>query len=153
MTAFAQTNAIDSLPVYKRFPDVPPFTITRVPDSTQFSKADLHKNQNTIVMVFSPDCEHCQHATEDMLSHFNLFKKVQIVMATPLEYRFIVPFYYKYQISKYPNITIGRDPTYFLGQFYSVHNYPAIFLYNKKGKFVKSFEGSVPFTKIASYLK
>lgn len=103
-------------------------------------------------MVFSPDCEHCQHATEDLLKHFDLFKNVQIVMATPLEYKFIPSFYKKYRLADYPNITIGRDPNYFLGSFYEVHNFPSIFLYDKKGNFVEVFEGSVSFEKIAKKL-
>ena len=138
--------------MYKRYPTIPPFTITKVPDSTKFTKADLKKKQATLIMIFSPDCEHCQHATEDMLAHFSLFKNVQIVMATPLEYQFILPFYSAYKIAAHPNITMGRDPSYFLGTFFSVHNFPAIFLYDKKGKFVQSFEGSVSFEKIATYL-
>ncbi|MCP9750239.1 thioredoxin fold domain-containing protein [Ferruginibacter sp. HRS2-29] len=142
----------DSLPIYKRFPAVPPFSIVRLPDSTRFVKADLKKKKATLIMIFSPDCEHCQHATEDLLKHAGLFKNVQIVMATPLEYQFIVPFYEKYRLAEHPNITVGRDATYFLGQFFSVHNYPSIFLYDKKGNFKEGFEGSVSFEKIATYL-
>jgi thioredoxin-related protein len=142
----------DSLKVYERFPDVPPFKITRLPDSTQFSKSDLQKKTATLIMVFSPDCEHCQHATEDLLKHIDLFKKVQVIMATPLEYRFIEPFYTHYKIADYPGIVIGRDPTNFLGSFFGIKNFPSLFLYDRKGKFVQAFEGSVSFEKIASFL-
>lgn len=153
LSANGQTNTDDGTPIYKKFPDVPPFTITALPDSSKFAKADLKRNRYTLIMIFSPDCEHCQVATEDMLAHFDKLKKVQIVMATPLEYRFIIPFYEKYQLKKYKNISIGRDPTYFLGQFYGVTNFPSIFLYDKKGKLIQNFEGSVSFEKIAEFLK
>lgn len=103
-------------------------------------------------MVFSPDCEHCRHATEDLLAHMPLFKNVQIVMATPLEYRFIMPFYLAYKIDRYPNIIMGRDPAYFLGSFYHVKNFPSIYLYDKKGKLSHAYEGSVSFAKIAGDL-
>ncbi|MDB5202552.1 MAG: redoxin protein [Ferruginibacter sp.] len=145
-------QATDSLPVYQRFPTVPPFSIMRYPDSTKFVKDDLKEKQPVLVMVFSPDCDHCQHATEDLLRNMDKFKKVQIVMGTPLAYNFIKPFYDKYELSKYPNIFIGWDASYFLGTFYGVRNYPSLYLYDKKGKFVKGYEGSVSFAKIAEDL-
>ena len=35
-----------------------------------------------MLMVFSPDCEHCQHETEEIIKNIDQFKKYQIVMAT-----------------------------------------------------------------------
>lgn len=148
-TAAAQT---DSLPIYKRLQDIPPFVLTKAPDSTSFSKEDLKKRKATLIMIFSPDCDHCKHATKDLLEHYRLFKDVQIVMATPLDYKFVLPFYKEYNIASYPNITMGRDKTYFLGTFFSITSFPAIFLYDKKGKFKEAFNGSVSFEKIAASL-
>jgi hypothetical protein len=142
----------DSLPVYERFPTIPPFSIMRLPDSSKFTKADLKKKKATIIMIFSPDCEHCQRATEDLLAHAALFKNVQIVMATPLEYQFITPFYEHYKLAQQHNITVGRDATYMLGTFYQIHNFPSIYLYDKKGNYKEHFIGDVSFEKIATYL-
>jgi cytochrome oxidase Cu insertion factor (SCO1/SenC/PrrC family) len=147
--ATAQT---DTSLLYLKFPTVAPFTIIKVPDSTKFTKADLKKKKAVLIMGFSPDCEHCQHETEQLLAHIDLFKKVQIVMITPLDYKYILEFYNKYELAKYPNITIGRDPIWFIGNFYGIKNFPAIYLYNKKGKFVQAFDGSVPVEKIADAL-
>ena len=147
--SFAQTAVKDSLPVYERFPTVPPFKIMTVPDSAAFTKDNLKKKKAVIIMVFSPDCSHCQHETKDLTAHMDLFKDVQIVMASHLDYNEILKFYKDYNIAAYPNITMGRDGEYMLGTFYSVHSYPSIFVYNKKGQFVKSFDGSYPIEKIA----
>jgi thioredoxin-related protein len=142
----------DSIPVYKRFPTVPPFSIMRYPDSTAFAKKDLPGKKPVIVMVFSPDCHHCQAAAKDLLANMELFKKVQVVMATPLAYSYITPFYNEFKLGDHPNITIGWDAGNFLGTFYGVRNYPSIYLYDKKGRFVESFEGDVSFKKIAESL-
>jgi thioredoxin-related protein len=146
---FAQA---DTSLLYLRFPTLPPFKITKVPDSTVFTKDDLPKKRATMIMIFSPDCEHCQHETRELIAHMDLFKKVQIIMTSPLEYYYLNKFYEDFGIAQYPNITIGRDPGYFLGTFYKVHSFPSIFLYDKKGNFVKSFDGSVPVEKIAEAL-
>lgn len=155
LTLFVTSSAEaqnDSLPIYKKFPALPPFEMVTIPDSTSFKKADLENKKATMFMVFSPDCDHCQHATRDLQKHMDLFKKVQIVMVSSMPYNIIHSFYDEYAIAKYPNIIMGMDASYFFGTFFSVHNFPSVFLYDKKGLFVKGFEGSVPFTKIAESL-
>jgi thioredoxin-related protein len=149
-TASAQES--DSIPIYKRFPKVPPFTIMTVPDSMTFIKEDLKKHKETIVMIFSPDCEHCQRATKDLEAHYSLFKDVQIVMASPLDFNLIKKFYDVYNIAAFPNIKMGRDGSYMLGSFYKITSFPSIFVYDKKGNFVEKFEGDYPFEKIAKVL-
>ena len=146
---FTQT---DSSLFYLSFPTIPPFSIIKVPDSTRFNKDDLAKKKATLIFIFSPDCDHCQAETKLLIANINLFKKVQIIMASPLEYKPIKQFYEDYKIAAYPNIIMGRDPSYFFGTFYKVRSFPAIFLYDKKGDFVKAFDGSVPVTQIAAYL-
>ena len=147
--AFTQET---TAPVYKQFPQVPPFDIVRVPDSTNFRKADLKKRKPTIVMVFSPDCDHCKHATKEMLAQTKLLKKVQVVMASNIPYAYIKQFYEDYGIAKYPGITMGWDQNYFLGTYYQVHNFPSVYVYDKKGQLVQEFIGTVPFEKIAELL-
>lgn len=153
IVGFQQADAQqDSLPIYKRFPDVPPFSITKVPDSLKFTKDDLKKRRATVIMIFSPDCSHCKLATKDLIEHIDLFKKAQIIMVSSLDFDLIKKFYEEYKIADQPNITMGRDGTYFLGTFYKIHNFPSIFVYNKKGKFVEFFEGDVKMEKIAASL-
>jgi thioredoxin-related protein len=147
----AQT-AIDSLPRYKRIPTVPPFKLVTAPDSIVFIKDELKKKRATVVMVFSPDCDHCVHSTEDLLAHYNLFKKVQIIMATSLAYVYVKNFYTDLKLVDYPNIKVGFDPAYFLAGFYDVRTYPAIFLYDKKGNFKKAFDGNTKWETIAAAL-
>ena len=103
-------------------------------------------------MIFSPDCEHCIHSTEDLLAHDDLFKNTQIVMATSLSWEHIQKFWQDHKIADHPNIRVGLDNNYFLGQFYQLHSFPAIIVYNKKGKFVTFFDGSVKWEKIAKAL-
>lgn len=147
--ALAQT---DSTPIYLRFPTIPPFSITKISDSSVFTKADLVKKKATVIFIFSPDCEHCQQETKALTANINLFKKAQIVMASPLEHRFLKKFYDEYKIADHPNIIMGRDPSYFFGTFYSIRSFPAIFVYDKKGNFVRAFDGHSPVEKIAEIL-
>lgn len=153
IVSFQQADAqTDSLPIYKRYPVIPVFNIMIAPDSTKFTKDDLKRKKPTIIMLFSPDCSHCQFATKELLEKMDLFKKVQIIMVSSLDFSNIKKFYDEYKIADYPNITMGRDGTYMLGTFYKIHTFPTIFLYNKKGKFVQSFEGDIKMEAIAEAL-
>jgi len=142
----------DTSALYLRFPTIPPFNIIKIPDSTRFTKDDLSRKRPTLMMVFSPDCEHCQNMTKELVANIHLFKKAQIVMVSPLDFGYIRKFYEEYGIANCPVITMGRDPGYMMGTFYKVRSFPKIFLYDKKGNFVMSFEGEVPIEKIAEAL-
>ncbi len=153
LVGFQQVEAqSDSIPVYKRFPLIPVFTIMTAPDSIKFTKDDLKKKKPTLIILFSPDCSHCQVATKDLLKNIELFKKVQIVMVSSFDFSHIKKFYEDYKIADYPNISMGRDGSYYLGTFYKIKSFPSLFLYNKKGKFVQSFEGDIKMETIAEAL-
>jgi thioredoxin-related protein len=145
---FAQA---DSLPIFRRFPNVPPFTIMALPDSTSFKKEDLSNRTKLMLVLFSPDCDHCRHFTRDLLSHYDLFKKVQIVMASSMDYSIIQSFYSEFNIARYPAIQMGRDVNYFLGTFFQVTQFPSVFLYNKKGQLIQSFSGTIDVEKLATF--
>ena len=150
--AFASFSQTDSTqPVYLRFPNIPEFTIYKAADSTAFTKEDL-KKKPSVFIVFSPDCEHCQHETELLIANIDKFKNSQIIMVTYLPYEEMVKFYNDYKIPNYPQIIMGRDVKFFFPVFFNVRNLPSIFVYDKKGKFKKSFEGSVSIDKIAAEL-
>ena len=153
LAAFYTSNAQqDTTALYLQFPDVPPFTIQTAPDSTTFVKADLKKRKPTLIILFSPDCEHCKQETALLKTDIALLKNVQIVMVSFLNFDLIKKFYENFNLADYPSISVGHDSKFFLGTFYKLHTYPSMFLYNKKGKFVQHFEGNVEVKKIAEAL-
>ncbi|MEO6453770.1 MAG: redoxin domain-containing protein [Ginsengibacter sp.] len=138
-----------SLPVYVRFPDIPAFTIYKAPDSAKFTRENL-KKKPAVFIIFDPECDHCQRETDSIISNISKFKKAQIIMVTWLAHRGMVKFYHDYKIAKYPLITMGSDPKMFFPLYFKVGSLPAIFVYDKNGKFKKSFDGTVSIHKIAS---
>lgn len=149
IAAIAQT---DSLLLYQRFPVVPTFRLINIADSSIFTKHNLKRKRATIIMMFSPDCEHCQEETKTLTANIHLFKKAQIIMVSPLDFNYMRQFYNDYKIANYPNIIMGRDPGYFLGTFFNVHSFPSFFVYNKKGKLVNKFIGGYSIEEIAAAL-
>ena len=148
--SFSQADT--TKPIYLRFPTLPQFTIYNVADSTTFTREDLKKRKSTIFIIFSPECEHCQHETEALIANIDKFKDAQIVMVEYLAYDEMKKFYTNYKIENYPNIIMGRDAKFFLPIFFKVESLPAIYVYDKKGNFKQAFSGSVKMDKIAAAL-
>ena len=148
----AQENASGEKPVYLRFPTIPLFTLAKASDSTSFTRDDLKKKVSTIFFIFSPDCNHCQYETGEIIKNIKKFKNAQIVMITYFPWEQMMPYYRQFKIANYPQITMARDNNYFFPIFYNVKNFPSTFIYDNKGNFRKGFDGAVKIQDILNEL-
>ena len=129
---------------------IPEFSIENAVDSSIFSEKNLAKNKKTVFIYFSPDCGHCTFFVKKMIDSIQLVKHTQIVMVAAGEFSKIQNFYNEYKLSKYCFITVGRDRTYFFISHFGITQYPAAFVYDKKGNFVKSFESEIDLHELFS---
>ncbi|WP_430899761.1 MULTISPECIES: TlpA family protein disulfide reductase [unclassified Paraflavitalea] len=152
MTAFAQNKpAVNpNDPPYKRFPSLPPIDLLRV-DSSHITKDGL-KKQPTIIMYFSPSCDHCNHQMQDMLKQIDKIKKFQWVLATYQPMPELQDFIKKYQLTKYSFIQLGRDVKFTLPVFYGIQNLPHFALYDKKWTLIKTFDGNIAIDKLVKMM-
>jgi thioredoxin-related protein len=139
---YRQSYSQDQPPAFRQSKDFPSFTLQKI-DKSIFSSARLKKNVPTIIIFFSPTCEHCQHQMEWMIKRMNDLKKYQFVMATYQPIEELADFNKKYQLAKYPNFVIGRDTNYFFPPFYQIHNFPFIAFYDNQGKMITTNEGNM----------
>lgn len=144
------TDPANTQAPYLKFPTIPPFRLLKLDSATYLTKDDIKKHHRTIVMFFSPDCDHCKHQTESILSDFAEFKDVEIVMATYQPFSEMKEFAIHYKLADHSNIKIGRDEKFFLAPFYKIRNLPYLALYDKKGNLVTTFEGT---QKVETILK
>jgi thioredoxin-related protein len=147
LTLRAQTDSLNA--PFRRNPIIPPFNLMQV-DSTSLTKDKIEKKHNTLIMFFSPSCEHCQHQAKDMIAGMDSLKDVQIVMATYQPFEEMVEFYNKYEIAKYHNIKMGRDTKYFLPPYFRMKSLPYLALYDKKGGLITIFEGNQSVAKLVN---
>ncbi len=151
-SSFAQTDSA-KIPPYKRFPTLPPVQILLSDSSTMYTKAQIPNGKPVLIMIFSPDCSHCQHETEELVAHMDELKNVQIVMITFHPLWMMNDFISNYGLAKYPNIVVGKDINYITPGFYGISNIPYLAMYDKKGNLIEGFEGSLPIPKVVEILK
>ena len=150
--SFAQSDSIPQAP-YKRFPTIPPFKLLLIDSSTHFTKDDLAKKKPVMLMLFSTDCDHCKHETEEIIKNIDAFKKVQIVMSTTLPFDKMLDYYNHYNLELFDNIIMGKDVSYLLPVFYDIHNLPFLAFYNKKKELISVFSSALPIDKAIEELK
>jgi len=136
------TDPANAQAPYLRFPTLPPFHLLKLDSITYLTKEDVKKNRKTIIMYFSPDCEHCKHEIESFLADWDKFKDIEIVMATYQPFGEMKEFNMHYRIYEHPNIKMGRDEKFFLPPFFKIKNLPYLALYDKKGNLITTFEGA-----------
>ncbi len=149
-TLFSQIDSTSA--PYKKFPTFPPVKLLLVDSTSSIIKNDLPKKKPVMLMVFSPDCQHCQHETEELVKSIDKFEKVTIIMATMRPYADMMAFREKYGLAQYKNIIMGQDIQFFLAPFYSIVNLPFLAFYDKKGKLISVFAGSMPVDKVLAEL-
>ena len=132
-TTFGQTDSANA--PYLKNQKIPDFIISTSPDSSLFSNKNLKKDLNTVFILFSPDCEFCQHETQDLIKNIQKFKKTQIVMISFMSQKLINDFYKKYKIADQHIITMGKDSKYFFLKYFRLRIAPSTFVYDRKGNF------------------
>jgi thioredoxin-related protein len=113
---------------------VAPFKITLVNGKT-YTYNQLVKGKATVLVYFSPTCDHCRHFTEAMLKRKKDLADKQIVMISYLPLNEVKRFDDEYHLSSNPNIKVGTEGyTFIVQKYYSVQRFPFVAEYDKKGK-------------------
>lgn len=65
-------------------------------------------------MLFSPDCEHCQHEAEQFIANAEALKDIHIVMVTTAPIYRMKAFMEQYGLRSMKNLVVAKDPYYLL---------------------------------------
>lgn len=144
--SFAQQDT--SVPAYKRYPVIPGLQLLLQDSVTKYTKDNIPKKKQVLLMLFSPDCDHCQHEAEQIAKHKEDFKNTHILMVSTFPLFRLKEFSEKYGLNQMENVVVAKDPYYLLVSFYAIRNYPYLAMYNKKGDLIQTFEGTMGIDKI-----
>ena len=104
-------------------------------------------------MLFNPECEHCQHQMELMITIPELTQNTNIILSSTETLQKIKTFCDKFHLDKYPLIRIGKDYKYFFGGFFQPKTIPVLAFYNKQKLLVYFNQGNVKKSTIIQALK
>jgi thiol-disulfide isomerase/thioredoxin len=148
-----QTAPVQTPPLpYMSDQVLPSFDLLEVDSTTQFHTKDIPSGRPILLMYFSPDCEHCQHETEDIIKNMDSLKRVRIVMLTSLPFDKMKTFYSYYKINNFKNITMGRDYDFFFSRHYGSQYVPYLAIYDSHKKLIKVFDGGTKMSNLIQLL-
>jgi thioredoxin-related protein len=133
---------------YLRFPTHPPMQLLLGDSTTKYTKADLPSKKPVLLMLFSPECSHCQHTAEEMVQQKDALQNIHIVMATLHSISQMNAFAKKYGLDQMPNVVLGKDIYYILPSYYNIRNLPYLAFYDKNGDLIMGFEGAMPLRRV-----
>ncbi|WP_031528113.1 TlpA family protein disulfide reductase [Dyadobacter crusticola] len=131
---------------------IAPFQM-RLTSGQQYSSAQLAKGP-AVLIYFSPDCEHCQDFTKDLIKNYQTVADKQVIMITFQSMDMLKPFVTQHRLASYPNFKVGTEGTSYLVQrYYGIRSFPYIAIYDKAGNLVKTYEGEQPHAEIFKTLR
>jgi len=74
-------SQVDTTAPYYKAGVLPDFSLLTI-DSVEFNQTVLDKSKATIIVLFNPECDHCQHQLETLLSIPELLKDAQIILSS-----------------------------------------------------------------------
>jgi len=116
---------------------LPRFKFPRIGAAGHVSNGDLRKGK-TVVVYFSPNCEHCQQLGADIGMQRNQLADIDFVFVTRMEEADAILYAQKCNLWEKPNIHFGLDvDAVFYGYFGDMF-IPSSYIFNEKGKFLQS---------------
>ena len=146
-TATGQHKETDTLPPHLKGATLPDFKL-ELPTGAAYYSENLPKNKQVVIILFSPDCDHCHQLTKELTAQAHRFKKTHFVLSTTLPAEKMKAFYQQYQVDRFRNITMGKDVLYFLNRYYQSHYLPFVAIYNRELKLTRVYDGTINATQL-----
>ena len=132
---------------------MPAFKILSIDSSTCIDTKVLNPDYPTIFMYFSPDCEHCQKETTEIIAHQDELRHTKIFLLSTDSLYIIKKFSQYYRLDTIKNIFVGQDFEYSFYKQYLPSETPYLAIYNKKQKLVKIYGGQTDISSIINSIR
>jgi thiol-disulfide isomerase/thioredoxin len=148
---FAQTIPYDTIAPYLKVKTIPNFSL-QLPAGELLTQQNIIENKCTIIMLFNPECEHCQKLTQQLVKIAGV-KKSQLIMVTTEPWEKIKKFEQQFKLKNFGFVKIARDEKYFFGVFYKPTTIPVLAFYNTAKQFIALKQGNITTQEIKDILK
>jgi thiol-disulfide isomerase/thioredoxin len=129
---------------------LPSFSLL-LPDSiTYLNTSNIKEGTPTVLFLFGPNCPYSKAQMKEIIEDMDGLKNINFYLITNYPFHDMKRFYYEYNLSKYSNITIGRDTAYFFTDYLKIPGVPYMAIYGKDKKLIKTFTGKIYSNQIIS---
>lgn len=127
---------------------IPSFKLLLLDSTTVFDTKNIVKGKPTLFVYFSPDCEHCQRQTKELIDNIGSFTDVQIYLFTPSEFSDLKRFDSTFRLYKYKNIIVAQDLEYGFYKYFKAVSFPYVAVYDRQKELTKLYKNEISIQKI-----
>ncbi|WP_298951976.1 hypothetical protein [uncultured Nonlabens sp.] len=122
-------------------------------DGTPFSKYDLDKQRNLILVYFDPDCGLCEKSGAFFKTFAKLHASSQVIFTSPASWDNMIDYKERHELDKVSNVSFLQcDSDQFFTLFKEAGT-PTYFIYDKKQELVKTINDQLPAPLLIKYIK
>lgn len=120
---------------------IPQFTFETI-NHQSFGRQNIKDTLGNVdIMLFSPDCEHCQYMAQSMVQHKEQIKNIQFIMVTPFgDSASVAQFAQTYGLNALPNVQLLLDTKVAFPKIFGSSLVPSFYVY-KNNRLVKGIKG------------
>lgn len=119
-------------------------------DGTQRSVKEL--TGKTVLVLFFPDCDHCQREAEQIRKNLEAFKDYNLYFISSAPLPEIEKFSVDYQLKGAHAVHFAQTaPENVIASFGPIET-PSLYIYSTEGRLVQSFNGEVDISVVLKYL-
>ncbi|KAA2238792.1 redoxin domain-containing protein [Chitinophaga agrisoli] len=122
---------------------LPEFRLLLKDSITYLKVNDTPTGYPVVLFCFSPNCPFCRAQMEEIIRRMDLLKEIKFLIFTSYEFSEMKSFYEKYQLGKYPNVSMGLDVDDFFSKYFQIKGVPYMAIYGTDRKLKGAFLGSV----------
>jgi peroxiredoxin len=122
----------------------------KMPDGTSADFKDV--KGKAILILFQPDCDHCQQEAQQMHANLKAFREYKLYFISSSPMGEITKFAADYKLSGVDNVIFGWTTTENIINTFGPIQAPSVYIYSKEGKLVQEFNGQVDISVILKYL-
>lgn len=129
--------------------DLPRLPLTTL-DSTRLMANDLEGS--TVLVLFQPDCDHCQREATQIREHIAAFGGYKIYFVSDAGLPQLSQFAEAYNLADQSNVYFAQTTINDILSQVGPIEAPSLFVYSEEGRLVKSFIGETPIEEILKVL-
>ena len=115
---------------------------------------EFDSKKPTVIIYFSPECEHCQYEAAEIGQQAEQFAKANTILVTPeLSVEKVKAFARAYHLDQVDNLAILLDRNNQFRNHFSMAVFPSVFIYGIDKKLIKMYKGETKIEAIINSLE
>jgi peroxiredoxin len=132
--AYQQLKPEPTLP--GKLEKLPKFSFLQIGSKGEISRSDL-RGGKTVVLYFSPDCEHCRALGEDIGRQLGRLRDIDFVFVTRFDEGDAIAYARDFGLWEQPNMYFGLDMNASFYNYFGEMYVPSTYVFNEDGKLLQ----------------